>query len=91
MLTLKSIIAQVCAGDWFMSIDLKDAYFHIQVVQRRRKLLRFAFRGKVFQYRVLLFGLALVPRTFTKCVVAALAPLSRLGRCATSREAEGTP
>ncbi len=22
---------QICSGDWFMSLDLKDAYFHIQV------------------------------------------------------------
>ncbi|XDV15176.1 hypothetical protein PO909_015306 [Leuciscus waleckii] len=38
------------------------------------KFLRFAFGGKAYQYRVLPFGLALSPRTFTKCVDAALAP-----------------
>ncbi len=31
MITLKQIISQICPGDWFMSLDLKDAYFHIQV------------------------------------------------------------
>ncbi len=62
-------------GDWFVTIDLKDAYFHIQVVQRHRKFLRFAFGGKAYQYKVLPFGLALAPRTFTKCMDAALAPL----------------
>ncbi|MGL5643349.1 MAG: reverse transcriptase domain-containing protein, partial [Metamycoplasmataceae bacterium] len=79
MLTLKFIIAQIRAGDWFVSIDLKDAYFHIQVTPRHRKFLRFAFEGKVFQYRVLPFGLALAPRTFTKCMDAALAPLRLQG------------
>ncbi len=54
--------------------DLKDAHFHIQVVQRHRKFLRFAFGGKANQYKVLPFGLALAPRTFTKCMDAALAP-----------------
>lgn len=29
MLILKQILAQVCPGDWFISVDLKDAYFHI--------------------------------------------------------------
>ncbi len=37
------------------------------------------FRGEAYQYRVLPFGLALSPRTFTKCVDAALAPLQLQG------------
>ncbi len=75
MLTMKTIMSQIQGGDWFVTIDLKDAYFHIQVVQRHRKFLRFAFGGKAYQYKVLPFSLALAPRTFTKCMDAALAPL----------------
>ncbi len=75
MLTLKTIMSQIQGGDWFVTIDLKDAYFHIQVVRRHRKFLRFAFGGKAYQYKVHPFGLALAPRTFTKCMDAALAPL----------------
>ncbi len=75
MLTIKTIMSQVQEGDWFVTIDLKDAYFHIQVVQRHRRFLRFAFGGKAYQYKVLHFGLALAPRMFTKCMDAALAPL----------------
>ncbi len=52
---------------------------HIQVVQRHRKFLRFAFRGKAYQYMVLPFGLALAPRMFTKCMYAALALLRLQG------------
>ncbi len=73
MLTLKTIMSQIQGGDWFVTIDLKDAYFHIQVVRRHRKFLRFAFGGKANQYKVLPFGLALAPRTITKCMDAALA------------------
>ncbi len=79
MLTIKTIMSQVQEGDWFVTIDLKDAYFHIQVVQRHRRFLRFAFGGKAYQYKVLPFGLALAPRTFTKCMDAALAPLRLQG------------
>ncbi|KAI2645959.1 Retrovirus-related Pol polyprotein from transposon 17.6 [Labeo rohita] len=43
------------------------------------KFLRFAFRGEAYQYRVLPFDLALSPRTFTKCVDAALVPLRLQG------------
>ncbi len=56
MLTMKTVMSQIQGGDWFVTIDLKDAYFHIQ-------------------YKVLPFGLALAPRTFTKCMDTALAPL----------------
>ncbi len=75
MLTLKTIMSQIQGGDWFVTIDLKDAYFHIQVIRRHRKFLQFAFGGKAYQYKVLPFGLALALRTFTKCMDAALAPL----------------
>ncbi len=73
MLTLMTIISQIQVGDWFVTVDLKDAYFHIQVV------LWFAFGGKAYQYKVLPFGLALAPRTFTKCMGVALAPLRLQG------------
>ncbi len=79
MLTMRTIMSQVQEGDWFVTIDLKDAYFHIQVVLRHRRFLRFAFGGKTYQYKVLPFGLALAPRTFTKCMDAALAPLRLQG------------
>ncbi len=45
MLTMKTIMSQIQGVDWFVTIDLKDAYFHIQVVQRHRKFLQFAFGG----------------------------------------------
>ncbi|KAL0149377.1 hypothetical protein M9458_055415, partial [Cirrhinus mrigala] len=67
MLTVKSIWSHIQSADWFVTIELKDAYFHIQIIKRHRKFLRFAFKGKANQYRVLPFGLALAPRTFTKC------------------------
>ncbi|CAM4662369.1 unnamed protein product [Leuciscus chuanchicus] len=54
-------------------------YFHISIRPCHWKFLRFAFGGKAYQYRVLPFGLALSPRTFTKCVDAALAPLRLQG------------
>ncbi len=79
MLTMRTIMSQVQVGDWFVTIDLKDAYFHIQVVHRHRRFLRFAFGGKAYQYKVLPFGLALALRTFTKCMDAALAPLRLQG------------
>ncbi len=38
MLTMKTIMSQIQGGDWFVTIDLKDAYFHIQIIQRHRRI-----------------------------------------------------
>ncbi len=74
MLTVEQVVSQNRSEDWFVMIDLKNAYFHVSIIPGHRKFLRFAFRGKAYQYQVLPFGLALSPRTFTKCVDAALTP-----------------
>ncbi|KAI2662214.1 ORF V: Enzymatic polyprotein [Labeo rohita] len=79
MLTLKQILSHVRPGDWFLSLDLKDTYFHIQIVPHHRRFLRFAFEGVAYQYTVLPFGLSLAPCTFTKCMDAALFPLRQKG------------
>ena len=55
-------------GDWATSLDLKDAYFHVPISPKDRKWLRFMWRGEVFQYKVLPFGLSLSPWAFTKIV-----------------------
>ncbi len=78
MITLRQILSHR-PGDWFISVDLKDAYFHIQVAPRHRRFLRFAFEGIAYQFTVLPFGLCLAPRTFTKCMDAALSPLKQSG------------
>ncbi len=66
---------QIRSEDWFVTIDLKEAYFHISILPCHRRFLRFAFGGKAYKYRVLPVGLALSPCTFTKCLDAALLPL----------------
>lgn len=62
-------------GELFVSVDLKDAYFNIQLAPHHWHFLRFAFEGTAYQFKVLPFGLALALRAFTKCVNAALFPL----------------
>ena len=79
MLTSATLLRMIRQGDWFTSIDLKDAYFHIAIYPPHRKFLRFAFQGRVYEYLVLPFGLCLSPRTFVKCTQAAIAPLRQRG------------
>ncbi len=61
------------------AFDLKDPYFHVSILPRHRPFLQFAFEGRAYQYKVLPFGLSLLPHVFTKVVEAALVPLRELG------------
>ena len=79
MLRTRDVLQTVLPGDWFTSIDLKDAYFHVPIAPHHRQYLRFAFKGQAYQFRVLPFGISLAPRIFTRCVAAALAPLQASG------------
>ncbi len=79
MLSIADVLRTATRGEWFASIDLKDAYFHVPIAPHHRKFLRFAFQGCHFLFRVLPFGLSLSPRVFTRCVAAALSPLQSRG------------
>ncbi|KAI2646313.1 hypothetical protein H4Q32_029571 [Labeo rohita] len=73
------MLTRIRPQDWFAAIDLKDAYFHVSILPRHRPFLRFAFKGRAYQYKVLPFGLSLSPRVFTKVAEAALSPLWQTG------------
>ena len=79
MLQTKHIIQSIGQREWFATIDLKDAYFHVRIWPGHRHFLRFAFQGQAYQFRVLPFGLSLSPRVFTRVVAAALYPLQLSG------------
>ncbi|KAL2095316.1 hypothetical protein ACEWY4_010035 [Coilia grayii] len=80
MLRTMDVVRAIEPGTWFVTIDLKEAYFHVPIAEEHRQFLRFSFQHKAYQYRVLPFGLSLAPRVFTKCVQAALEPLQAEGR-----------
>jgi hypothetical protein len=72
METSRTVTAALHQGDWVVSLDLKDAYFHIPIHPRFRRYLRFVHRGRVLEFRALPFGLATAPYVFTR-VTACLA------------------
>ena len=57
MFTTNSVLSSIRKGDYAFKIDLQDAYFHVPIHPSSRKYLRFAFENKVYQFRVLPFGL----------------------------------
>ena len=74
METLQSVLLSVRAGDWMVSLDLKDAYLHVPMHPESRKFLRFMVGGKVYQFKVLCFGLSTAPQVFTRV----MAPVSAI-------------
>ena len=66
--TFKSVKEILRPGDWAVTLDIKDAYFHIPIHMKSRKFLRFLWRKKAFKLVVLPFRLSSAPRVFTPSV-----------------------
>lgn len=57
MLTTEDVLRTVAHGEWFTSIKPKDAYFHVPIAQQHRQFLRFTYRGRHWQFRMLPLGI----------------------------------
>ncbi|VDI11592.1 Hypothetical predicted protein [Mytilus galloprovincialis] len=76
METLRSIMKALKKGDYAVTLDLADAYFHIPIHTDYKQFLRFRFLGHSYQFRAMPFGLKSAPRVFTK-IMAVLAAYLR--------------
>jgi hypothetical protein len=63
LLTVKDLLQR---GDYMTKIDIKDAYFHIPFAPQHQNYLRFYFKGRMFRFLAMNFGLTSAPRIFTK-------------------------
>ena len=79
METLRAALAHVHPGDFFASIDLKDAYFSVPIAKTDRKYLRFIWNNNRFQFCILPQGLASSPCVFTKLLKSVYATLRKFG------------
>lgn len=69
MTSIQFILLLLNKDEWMVTIDLKDAYFHISTAPQHRKYLRFTVGNKHYQYKALPFGIASAPGVFTKVMV----------------------
>ena len=76
-----TIQQSVHPGDWLVSIDLKDAYFHVPVAADYQKYLRFAVGNQHLQFTCLPYGLTTSLRVFSKVLLAVVALLRIKGVC----------
>ena len=79
METLQSVLLLVRAGDWMVSLDLKDVYLQVPMHPETRKFLRFVAEGKVYQFKDLCFGLSTAPQVFARVMAPVSAFLHRTG------------
>lgn len=84
METINFTINLLFKNCYMVSVDLKDAYYHVPIHPKVQRYLRVAVRlgAKIchFQYQALPFGITIAPRIFTKIVAEVSAHL---------RESEG--
>ena len=62
---LHTVKALIQKSNWMAKVDLKDAFFMVQVAPQHHHLL-FNPEKKTFQFKCLPFGLCTPPRVFTK-------------------------
>ena len=72
---------QVALADakWAVTLGLKDAFFHIPMHPKARPFLRFMSQNKVWQFKVLPFGLTVAPFLFTWVMRPVVKELRRQG------------
>lgn len=83
METLKSTINLLSAESFIVTVDLKDAYYHVPIHPDYQKFLLVAVQidSQVIhlQYQALPFGIAIAPRNFTKIVAEMAAHIMEEG------------
>ncbi|XP_055613369.1 uncharacterized protein K02A2.6-like [Uranotaenia lowii] len=64
MPTLDSILMELHGSSWFSTIDLKSAFFHVELEESSRHLTNFFAGDSLYRYCRLPFGLCNAPDTF---------------------------
>lgn len=76
---VRTAVKLMTPGCYMATIDLKNAYYLLSVKQSHRKYLRFIFKGKLYEFTCLPFGLNTAPYVFTKIMKPVIYHLRSLG------------
>ena len=79
MASLQTALEMLREDCWMGSVDLRDAYYSVRIRPEHRILLRFLWKGSLFQFVGMPNGLASAPRVFTKLLVPVFASLREEG------------
>ena len=72
METLNHALDLISEGCWLASLDIQDAYFHVEKDKKFWKYLKFSWKGTLYCFTCLCFGLALIFTKVCKPIVAIL-------------------
>lgn len=61
------------------SFDLRNAYYSVDIHEYDQKMLKFQWKGKIFQYTCLPNGISSAPRLFTKLLKPVYSILRQYG------------
>lgn len=79
METIKTATNLVSPDYFMVVIDLKDAYHAISIGMNSQKYLKFRWRGQLYKYKCLPFGLSIAPFLYTKITKPIVAKLRAQG------------
>lgn len=79
METLKSVLANLEEGDWFISIDIRKGFHNLALHPDHQKFFAFKWRSKFYVFQALPMGLREAPRLFTVIMKSLLTVLRLLG------------
>lgn len=77
--TFETALKLIKPNCFMASIDLRHAYYSVNIYKPYRKYLRFHWKGKLYEYTCLPNGIALAPRKFTKLMKPVYANLRQMG------------
>ena len=66
METLENVIQMMKPASFMASIDWADAYFSVPVAKEHRLVLKFIWKGQLYEFTCFAMGLCEAPRKFTK-------------------------
>jgi hypothetical protein len=66
MESLTALTEIASRGDYMISLDQTQGYYHVSMHRAAHQYMGFAWRGRYYTFRVLPFGLATAPRCFAK-------------------------
>lgn len=77
MSCMNTVLQMICKGDFLVSIDLEQCYYHYAVYAPHQKYLVFQWLDKFYCCLATPFGLASMPRICTKTISVMLATLRK--------------